>query len=79
MSQSQADSAAVDPPAEETRQPVPDNEPYPEDDPVDEEDENEDDDEDEEDYRDEDGDKVRRPFLLLLLLTRDLLVILFFS
>ncbi|XP_012689231.2 glucosidase 2 subunit beta [Clupea harengus] len=57
ISESQADSAAVDPPAEETRQPVPDNEPYPEDDPVDEEDENEDDDEDEEDYRDEDGDK----------------------
>lgn len=64
MSQTQADSAAVDPPAEESRPPVPDSEQYPDDEPADEDDENEDDDEDD-DYPDEDGDKVRPmlPFL----------------
>ncbi|XP_076122471.1 glucosidase 2 subunit beta [Alosa pseudoharengus] len=56
ISESQADSAAVDPPVEDNRPPVPDNEPYHDEEPVDEDEENEDDDEDD-DYPEEDSDK----------------------
>ncbi|KAL2101543.1 hypothetical protein ACEWY4_003304 [Coilia grayii] len=67
VSEAQADSgtAPTQPPAEENRPPVRDNEPYPEDEPVDDEDEHDDEEEDEEDYNDEDDDKpppsVRTP------------------